>query len=61
MSRRRVVVTGIGLLTPVGNNVVDSWNNILEGRSGASEITAFDTSAFGTRFSASVKNFDLSL
>ena len=60
MSRRRVVVTGLGLLSPVGNNVVDSWTNILAGVSGAAEITAFDTASFGTRFSASVKDFDLS-
>ena len=60
MSRRRVVVTGLGLLSPVGNNVADSWQNILSGVSGASAITGFDTSAFGTCFSASVKDFDLS-
>lgn len=60
MSRRRVVVTGLGLLSPVGNNVADSWSNILAGVSGAAEITAFDTSSFGTHFSASVKDFDLS-
>lgn len=60
MSRRRVVVTGLGLLCPVGNNVADSWRNILAGMSGAAEITTFDTANFGTRFSASVKDFDLS-
>ena len=60
MSRRRVVVTGMGLLTPVGNNVADTWQNILAGVSGAAEITDFDTQAFGTRFSSSVKDFDLS-
>ncbi len=60
MSRRRVVVTGLGLLSPVGNNVANSWQNILSGVSGASAITGFDTSAFGTCFSASVKDFDLS-
>ncbi len=60
MSRRRVVVTGLGLLSPVGNNVADSWQNILAGVSGAAAITGFDTSAFGTCFSASVKDFDLS-
>ena len=60
MGRRRVVVTGMGLLTPVGNNVADSWQNILAGVSGAAEITAFDTESFGTHFSSSVKDFDLS-
>lgn len=60
MGRRRVVVTGMGLLTPVGNNVADAWHNILAGNSGAADITAFDTQAFGTRFSSSVKDFDLS-
>jgi len=50
----------MGLLTPVGNNVADTWQNILAGVSGAAEITDFDTQAFGTRFSSSVKDFDLS-
>jgi 3-oxoacyl-[acyl-carrier-protein] synthase II len=53
-------VTGLGLLSPVGNNVADSWSNILAGLSGAAQISSFDTSAFGTRFAASVKDFDLS-
>ncbi len=59
MTRRRVVITGMGMLTPVGNNVQDSWEAILAGRSGAAPIETFDTSAFATRFSASVKNFDI--
>ena len=59
MSRRRVVVTGLGLLTPVGNAVKDTWDNILAGKSGAAPIDFFDASQFGTRFSASVKDFDL--
>ncbi len=59
MTRRRVVITGLGMLTPVGNNVQDSWKAILAGRSGAAPIETFDTSAFATRFSASVKNFDI--
>ena len=58
MSRRRVVVTGLGLVTPVGNGVEDSWKNILAGVSGAENISQFDVSAYNTRFSASVKNFD---
>lgn len=59
MTRKRVVVTGLGLLTPVGNNVEDTWKNILAGVSGAAEISHFDASSFGTRFSSSVKNFEL--
>ncbi|MBR9883862.1 MAG: beta-ketoacyl-ACP synthase II [Oceanospirillales bacterium] len=59
MSRRRVVVTGIGLLTPVGNTVTATWDNILKGKSGASNIEHFDASQYGTRFSASVKGFDI--
>ena len=59
MSRRKVVVTGIGLLTPVGSAVKDTWDNILAGKSGAAPIDFFDASQFATRFSASVKNFDL--
>jgi len=59
MTRRRVVITGMGMLTPVGNNVQDSWEAILAGRSGAALIDSFDTSPFTTRFSASVKNFDI--
>ncbi|KAA0875457.1 beta-ketoacyl-ACP synthase II [Nitrincola tapanii] len=59
MSRKRVVVTGLGLLTPVGNTVRETWANILAGKSGAQLIEHFDASAFPTRFSSSVKNFDL--
>lgn len=59
MTRRRVAITGLGLVTPVGGNVDDSWSNILAGVSGAANIESFDTSKFGTRFSASVKNFDV--
>lgn len=59
MSKRRVVVTGMGMLSPVGNSVEESWKNILAGKSGVETITAFDPSAFATTFSASVKNFDV--
>jgi len=59
MTRKRVVVTGLGLLTPVGNNVEDTWKSILAGKSGAADISHFDASSFGTRFSSSVKNFEL--
>ena len=58
MSKRRVVITGLGLLTPVGNNVEESWKNIVAGKSGIAAITAFDASQFSTRISGSVKNFD---
>ncbi len=58
MSKRRVVVTGLGLLTPVGNTVDESWKNILAGKSGIAPITSFDASEFTTRISGSVKNFD---
>ena len=59
MSKRRVVVTGLGLLTPVGNNVEESWKNIVAGKSGIAPITAFDASQFATRISGSVKDFDV--
>ena len=58
MARRRVVVTGLGLVTPLGNDVMSSWEGILAGRSGACPIDKFDASAFTTTFSAPVKNFD---
>lgn len=60
MTRRRVAITGLGLVTPVGGNVDESWSNILAGVSGVANIHSFDTSKFGTRFSASVKEFDVS-
>lgn len=60
MSSRRVVVTGLGAITPVGNNVEDTWKNLLAGVSGAALVDAFDTDGYSTRFSASVKNFDVS-
>ena len=58
MSKRRVVITGLGLLTPVGNTVEDSWKNIVAGKSGIAPITAFDASDFSARISGSVKDFD---
>ena len=54
---RRVVVTGLGALTPVGNNVPDFWNNLLNGVSGAGPITRFDSTHFKTQFACEVKNF----
>ena len=56
---RRVVVTGLGLVTPVGLNVKESWDNILAGKSGISPITHMDASDFATRFSGSVRGFDV--
>ena len=60
MARRRVVVTGLGLVTPVGNTVEESWSNIKAGKSGIAPIEHFDASAFNTRFGGSVKDFDIS-
>ena len=56
--RRRVVVTGLGALTPVGNDVATTWQALLEGRSGTAPITKFDASSFPVRFAAELKGFD---
>jgi 3-oxoacyl-[acyl-carrier-protein] synthase II len=56
--RRRVVITGLGCVSPVGNNVPDAWQALLAGKSGAAPITAFDASAHKTKFAAEVKGFD---
>jgi 3-oxoacyl-[acyl-carrier-protein] synthase II len=61
LSKRRVVITGLGLLTPVGNTVEESWKNIIAGKSGIAPITSFDASQFSARISGSVKNFDPTL
>jgi 3-oxoacyl-[acyl-carrier-protein] synthase II len=58
MNLKRVVVTGIGALTPIGNTATDYWNGLLEGRPGADFITLFDASKFKTRFACEVKGFD---
>ena len=55
---RRVVITGMGAVTPVGNTVDDSWENLKAGRSGIARITRFDTSDLETKFAGEVKNFD---
>ncbi|MBC6904877.1 beta-ketoacyl-[acyl-carrier-protein] synthase II [Saccharophagus sp. K07] len=60
MRRNRVVVTGMGMVSPLGHNVADTWAAVLAGKSGAAPIDTFDASAFATQFSASVRNFDLS-
>ena len=58
MQLKRVVVTGIGTLTPLGNNLNDYWNGLLNGNSGADSITLFDATKFKTRFACEVKGFD---
>jgi 3-oxoacyl-[acyl-carrier-protein] synthase II len=58
MQARRIVVTGIGALTPIGNNVETYWNNLVNGVSGADMITQFDASKFKTRFACEIKGFD---
>lgn len=60
MAKRRVVITGLGLISPVGLTVKESWANILAGKSGIVPITIFDASQFTTQFSGSIKEFDAS-
>ena len=55
----RVVVTGLGALSPIGNNVTDFWSNLIAGKSGVGPITKFDTAPFKTRFAGEVKDFDV--
>ncbi len=59
MSKRRVVITGLGAVTPVGLSVKESWENILAGKSGIAPLTVFDVSEFPVRFGGSIKNFDV--
>jgi 3-oxoacyl-[acyl-carrier-protein] synthase II len=59
MEIKRVVVTGLGALTPIGNNVEQYWNGLINGVSGAAPITYFDASKFKTRFACELKNFDV--
>lgn len=59
MTRRRVVVTGLGCVSPVGNTVADAWSNLIAGQSGIGPITRFDASAMSCRIVGEVKNFDL--
>ena len=58
MEFKRVVITGIGAITPIGNNVEEYWKNLMNGVSGSNMITNFDASKFKTRFACEVKNFD---
>ena len=60
MIGRRVVVTGLGMVSPVGHTVAESWESILAGKSGAALIDSFDVSAYSTQFSASVRDLDIS-
>lgn len=59
MIGRRVVVTGMGMVSPLGNTVAETWDNILASKSGVAPIDTFDVSAYSTQFSASVKDFDI--
>ena len=59
MSRRRVVITGLGVVCPVGNDVASAWSHLVAGRSGIADITKFDASAFACRFAGEVKGFQV--
>ena len=59
MSKRRVVITGLGIISPVGNTVPDAWNNVVAGKSGITRITRFDASAFASQIAGEVKDFDI--
>lgn len=61
MELKRVVVTGLGTITPLGNTLAETWEGLLNGKSGAGPITHFDASKFKTQFACEVKNFDASL
>ena len=58
MELKRVVVTGLGALTPIGNNIEEYWNALVQGKSGCAPITYFDTEKFKTKFACEIKNFD---
>jgi 3-oxoacyl-[acyl-carrier-protein] synthase II len=60
MVLKRVVVTGLGALTPIGNNIGDFWKGLASGKSGGAPVTYFDTSKFKTKFACELKNFDIS-
>ena len=59
MSRRRVVVTGLGIICPIGNTVAEAWSNVLAGKSGIARIAAFDPSNVASQIAGEVKNFDV--
>ena len=56
--KRRVVVTGLGVVSPIGLNVSDFWTNLIAGKSGVDNITYFDTTDFDTKFEGELKGFD---
>ena len=58
MELKRVVVTGFGAITPIGNNAKEYWENLVKGESGAAPITLFDATNFKTKFACEIKNFD---
>ena len=57
--RRRVVVTGLGVISPVGNTVTEAWGNLVAGKSGITAVTRFDCSSFPTRIAGEVKGFNV--
>ena len=59
MTRRRVVITGLGVVSPVGNTVEQAWKNVLAGRSGIDRITRFDASSFPVQIAGEVRDFDI--
>ena len=59
MSRRRVVITGLGIISPVGNTIEQAWQNILAGHSGIDTISRFDASGFPVQIAGEVRNFDV--
>jgi 3-oxoacyl-[acyl-carrier-protein] synthase II len=61
LNKRRVVITGVGAITPLGLNVVDTWDAVLKGKSGVKKLKAFDTSQFSVHIGAFVENFDPTL
>jgi len=61
MSRRRVVVTGMGLISPLGNDLATSWDGIVNARSGIGQVERFDVSAYSTKIAGEIKGFDPSL
>ena len=59
MQLKRVVVTGLGALTPIGNNIQEYWDALISGKSGAAPITYYDTEKHKTKFACEVKNFNI--
>jgi 3-oxoacyl-[acyl-carrier-protein] synthase II len=59
LSKRRVVVTGLGIVSPVGNDITAAWDSIVGGRSGIGPVTRFEVSTFPTHFGGEIRNLDL--